>query len=64
MFWKMIGRWVVAAVAIPLAAAGARRLGQTIETRRGPSRATGALRKSADLLQRVGGRPTRRRRFF
>lgn len=62
MFWKMVTRWAVAAVAVPLAAMGARRLSEAVESRRGPSRTTVLLRRSADTLQRVTGRPKRRRR--
>jgi hypothetical protein len=63
MFWKTVGRWILAAVAVPLAAAGARRLSQAVERRRGSSRMTRGLRQGADTLQRVTGRRARRRRF-
>ncbi|HLL65331.1 MAG TPA: hypothetical protein VK453_06235 [Micromonosporaceae bacterium] len=58
----LLRRWAIVAVAVPLAAAGARRLSDAIETRRGPSRATGILRGSADFLQRHGGRSSSRPR--
>jgi len=61
MLWKMVGRWALVAIAVPVAAAGARRLSQTIETRRGPSRSTTLLRKGADGLQSFFGRSKRRR---
>lgn len=64
MMWKMIGRWAMLAIAVPLAALGARRLSQRIEARRGPSRRTRVLRQSADALQRLSGRSPRRRRFL
>ncbi len=52
---KAMGRWAVAAVAVPLAAAGARKLSQVVETRRGPtSRTSKLLRGGADLLQGSG----------
>jgi len=63
MFWKTIGRWILAAIAVPLAAAGARRLSQAVERRRGASRMTRMLRRGADTLQQVGGRRSRRRRL-
>ncbi|HEX6501382.1 MAG TPA: hypothetical protein VF054_20480 [Micromonosporaceae bacterium] len=61
MLWKFVGRWALAAVAVPLTAAGARRLSRAIETRRGSSRTTRLLRRSADLVQQIGGRKPRRR---
>lgn len=65
MFRNFIKRWAVVAVALPLAAAGARRLSQKMESRKGPSRASSLLRQGADTLQRATGRtPKRRRRWF
>lgn len=61
MLWKFVGRWALAAVAVPLTAAGARRLGRAIETRHGSSRATRLLHRSADMLQNTGGRRRGRR---
>lgn len=62
MVWKTVMRWVGAAIAVPLAAAGARRLGEVVESRRGrSSRLSDALRRSADILQRLFGRSPRRR---
>jgi hypothetical protein len=61
---KLIGRWALLAVAVPLAAAGARRLSQTVEKRRGRNRVTRLLRGTADTLDRATGRSTRRRRRF
>ena len=49
--------WLVFAVAVPLGAAGARRLARTIEARRGPSSFTRGLTKAGEL-----GRGRRRRR--
>ncbi len=62
MFAVLLRRWLIAAVAVPIAAAGARKLGQKIEERRGPrNKAARALRSGADLLQRAGGRKPRRK---
>ena len=60
MFWNLIRRWAVVAVAVPLAAAGARKLSHAVESKRGPSRATALLRRGADLVQ---GNSRRSRRF-
>ncbi|HEX5198965.1 MAG TPA: hypothetical protein VFW27_03410 [Actinoplanes sp.] len=49
------------AIAVPLAAAGARKLSETVERRRGPSRTTRLLRQGANALQ--GIRPRKKRRF-
>ncbi|MEU4644555.1 hypothetical protein [Micromonospora sp. NPDC023814] len=61
MIQKRIAQWALMAVAVPLAAAGARRLSHTLEARRGPSGVSRLLTKGADML-----RPQRakRRRFF
>jgi hypothetical protein len=62
MFALLLRRWLIAAIAVPVAAAGARKLSQKIEERRGPrNKAARALRSGADLLQRVGGRKPRRK---
>ena len=60
MMGKAIKRTVILAVALPLAAAGARRVSQAVESRRGSSRATRLLRRAADML----GRNSRSRRFW
>lgn len=62
MVRKTVLRWVAASVAVPLAAVGARRLDEMVKSRRGrSSRLSVALRRSADTLQRLYGRPARRR---
>ncbi|GAB4104582.1 hypothetical protein AB0C42_23685 [Micromonospora taraxaci] len=61
MIQKRIAQWAVMAVAVPLAAAGARRLSHTLEARRGPSGATRLLTKGADLIR---PEKAKRRRFF
>jgi len=52
---------VIMAVAVPLAAAGARKLSDVLEQRRGPTRTSRLLRGGADTLQ--GFRRPRKRRF-
>jgi hypothetical protein len=61
MIWKSLARWALVVVAVPLAVAGVRRLSDAMETRRGSSRTTRFLRRSADSAQRLFGRPKRRR---
>ncbi len=63
MIPTLVRRWAIAVVAVPLVAAGARKLSQRIESRRGPSRASRVLRDSADMLQRAFGRKPRQRRL-
>jgi len=62
MLLNMIRRFVIMAVAVPLAAAGARKLSEKIESRRGSSRGTRLLRQAADTMQGLR-RPKKRRRF-
>jgi len=64
MIAPLIKRWAVVAIALPLAAAGARKLSSAMEARKGPSRTSGLLRKGADALQRATGRAPRRRRSW
>ncbi len=63
MIFNLIRKYVVMAVAVPLAAAGARKLSDAVEARRGPSRGTRLLRRGADTLQGQFGRKKKRRRF-
>lgn len=49
---RMLGRWLVAAVVLPIAAAGARRLSQRLESSRGPSTLTKGLGKVGELGRR------------
>jgi len=60
MLGKVAKRYAVLAIVVPLAAAGARRLSEAMEKRRGPSRATRLLRQGADLVQQ---RNSKRSRF-
>jgi hypothetical protein len=63
MLFNLIRRYVLMAVAIPLAAAGARKLSDVVEAKRGPSRGTRLLRSGADTLQGRFGKQKKRRRF-
>jgi hypothetical protein len=62
MVGNLARRWAVVAVAVPLAAAGARRLSHAVEARRGSTRSTRLIRKAADTLQRATGRSSMRKR--
>jgi hypothetical protein len=61
MFINFIRRFMIMAVLVPLAAAGARKLSEVVEAKRGPSRGTRLLRQGADTLQ-VFRRSGKRRR--
>ena len=63
MFFNLFRRYVLMAIAIPLAAALARKLSAVVEARRGPSRGTRLLRQGADTLQGRFGRQKKRSRF-
>ncbi|HET6482103.1 MAG TPA: hypothetical protein VFG35_19015 [Actinoplanes sp.] len=63
MLFNMVKRFAIMAVAVPLAAAGARKLSEKIEAKRGSSRGTRLLRQGADTLQGFR-RPTKKRRRF
>ena len=43
MFFNLVKRFAIMTIAVPLAAAGARKLSDTLEAKRGPSRGTRAL---------------------
>jgi hypothetical protein len=64
MFFNLIRRFAVMAIAVPLAAASARKLSDVVEARRGPTRGTRLLRQGADTLQSFGRKPKRRRFSF
>ncbi|WP_433386981.1 hypothetical protein [Micromonospora sp. KLBMP9576] len=61
MIQKRIAQWAMMAVAVPLAAAGARRLSHTLEARRGPTGVSRLLTRGADMLR---PQKAKRRRFF
>jgi hypothetical protein len=60
MIWKAAGRWAILAIAIPVVAIGIRKLGEHLEAKGGNSRTTGLLRKSAEGLDWVSGRSSKR----
>ena len=62
MFINLLRRFLIMAVLVPLAAAGARKLSDVVEAKRGPSRGTRILRQGADTLQ--GFRRSGKRRRF
>ncbi|MEU4556859.1 hypothetical protein AB0F72_00585 [Actinoplanes sp. NPDC023936] len=64
MIWNFARKLILTAILVPLGAAGARKLSDTIERRRGASRGTRLLRQGADTLQNTFGRKKRRRFSF
>ena len=63
MIWNLARRMILTAVLVPLGVAGARKLSDTVERRRGPNRASRLLRQGADTAQTLFGRKPKRRRF-
>jgi len=64
MIWNFLRRVIITAIVVPLGAAGARKLSDAVERRRGPSRATRLLRQGADTVQSTFGRKKQPRRRF
>lgn len=64
MIFSMVRRFVIMAVAVPLAAAGFRKLSERLEARRGPTRTTRWMRQGADVLAGFGRQPQKKRRRF
>ena len=60
MFWRIVGRWALIAVAIPVAAIVLRKVSESVERRHGPSRTSGLLRRGASTLESVTGRNRQR----
>jgi hypothetical protein len=56
MLLKRIARLAVAAIAVPLAIAGARKISDRIEARRGSTRASRLLRRGVTAAERLTGR--------
>jgi hypothetical protein len=59
--YNLIRRFVIAAVVVPLAVAGVRKISDKVDQRRGANRATRLLRKGADVAESVLGRKKKRR---
>jgi hypothetical protein len=55
----MIGRWAIIAIAVPVAAVVIRKLGESIERRRGQTRFTSILHKTASGLDSLRRRDRR-----
>jgi hypothetical protein len=65
MIWNVVRRIVMTAVLVPLGIAGARKLSDTIERRRGPgNRVSRYLRQGAGTAETLFGRKKRRRFGF
>lgn len=65
MFWNLVRRVVLTAVLVPLGVAGARKLSDTVERRRGPdNRFSRYLRKGAGTVETLFGRKKQRRFGF
>jgi hypothetical protein len=60
MVARMLLRWLVLTVAVPLIAAAVRWLSRNMEARGGPTRTSRVLRRSADALRQERIRPARR----
>lgn len=63
MVFNMVKRFAIMAVAVPLAAAGARKLSERLEAKKGPSRGSRMLREGANFLGGLRGQKKKRRRF-
>jgi hypothetical protein len=61
--YNLIRRFLIAAVVIPLAVAGVRKVSDVVDARRGPNRVTRVLRGGADAAESLFGR-RKRRKFF
>ena len=59
MLLRIVGRWALIAIAIPVAAIVLRKISESVERRHGPSKVTGALRRSASTLETLTGRNRR-----
>jgi hypothetical protein len=61
MIWKVLARWALPFIVVPLAVAGVRRFIDVLESHRGSTRTMQFLRRSADTAPSRLGRPRRRR---
>lgn len=59
MFWKTVGRWAIVAIAVPVAAWAIRKTTDRIEQRKGQTRFSSLLRRTASGLDSVSGRGRR-----
>jgi hypothetical protein len=59
MFWRMVGRWAIVAIAVPLAAVAIRKLSESVERRRGQTRFSSLLRSTASGLDALRGKDSR-----
>jgi hypothetical protein len=64
MIWSFARKMILTAVLVPLGAAGARKLSERIERKRGSNRMTRLLRQGADTAQTLFGRKKRSRFSF
>ena len=60
MLWKILGRWAVAAIAVPVVVAVVRRISRDIEAKRGSTRGSVLLTRFADTVDRLFGRAPHR----
>jgi len=58
--FSTLRRFVIAAIVIPVAVAGVRKLSDVVDERRGTNRGTRLLRKGADAAETIFGRRKRR----
>jgi hypothetical protein len=59
MLWRIVGRWALIAIAIPVAAVVLRKISESVERRHGPTRVTALLRRGASTLESLTGRTRR-----
>jgi hypothetical protein len=59
MLLRIVGRWALIAIAVPVAAIVLRKISESVERRHGRSKVTGALRRAASTLETLTGRNRR-----
>ena len=59
MLSRILGRWALIAIAVPLAAVILRKISESVERRRGPSKVASLLRRGASTLDGLTGRNRR-----
>jgi hypothetical protein len=60
MLWKILARWAVAAIAVPVVVAVARRISRNMEATHGSTRTSVLLTRFADGVDRLFGRAQHR----